>query len=103
MMVLLVLAAPTVGPWELMSVAIYGGGLVAVLVISAFYNLWPISSVKWLLRRFDHSAIYLLIAGTYTPIHHADEERDHGHRPVGRSLDGLRGRDDPEAVPAGPV
>jgi len=40
---------------------------VAVLVISALYNLWPVSQVKWALRRFDHSAIYLLIAGTYTP------------------------------------
>ena len=65
--VLLVLAAQTAGPWELTSVAIYGGGLLAVLVISAVYNLWPVSPVKWVLRRFDHSAIYLLIAGTYTP------------------------------------
>ncbi|WP_262030129.1 PAQR family membrane homeostasis protein TrhA [Microvirga sp. Mcv34] len=65
--VLLALAAPTVGPWELTSVAIYGVGLVAVLVISALYNLWPVSPVKWVLRRFDHSAIFLLIAGTYTP------------------------------------
>ncbi len=65
--VLLVLAAPTVGRCELTSVAIYSGGLLAVLVISAAYNLWPVSPVKRVLRRFDHSAIYLLIAGTYTP------------------------------------
>ncbi|MFC1456025.1 hemolysin III family protein [Microvirga arabica] len=65
--VLLVLAAPAVGVWELTSVAIYGMGLLAVLVVSAVYNLWPVSPVKWVLRRFDHSAIYLLIAGTYTP------------------------------------
>jgi hemolysin III len=65
--VLLALAAPTAGAWELTSVAIYGAGLMAVLVISALYNLWPFSPVKWILRRFDHSAIYLLIAGTYTP------------------------------------
>lgn len=64
---LLVLAAPTVGAWELTSVAIYASGLLAVLIISAIYNLWPVSPVKWALRRFDHSAIYLLIAGTYTP------------------------------------
>jgi hemolysin III len=42
-------------------------GLVAMLVLSAAYNMWPISPTKWILRRFDHSAIYLLIAGTYTP------------------------------------
>jgi len=64
---LLVMAAPAVGAWELASILIYGIGLLAVLTISALYNLWPVSPVKWVLRRFDHSAIYLLIAGTYTP------------------------------------
>jgi len=29
--------------------------------------MWPVLRAKWVLRRFDHSAIYLLIAGTYTP------------------------------------
>jgi hemolysin III len=33
---------------------------------SAAYNLWPVSPCKWWLRRLDHSAIYLLIAATYT-------------------------------------
>jgi len=36
-------------------------------VLSATYNLWPVSRTKWVLRRFDHSAIYVLIAATYTP------------------------------------
>jgi hemolysin III len=48
-------------------VVIYIIGLVAMLALSALYNMWPISPTKWVLRRFDHSAIYLLIAGTYTP------------------------------------
>jgi hemolysin III len=48
-------------------VVIYVIGLLAVLGLSAAYNMWPVSPTKWLLRRFDHSAIYLLIAGTYTP------------------------------------
>jgi hemolysin III len=39
-----------------------------MLVLSATYNLWPVSRAKWVLRRFDHSAIYLLIAATYTPV-----------------------------------
>jgi hemolysin III len=52
---------------EAVSVGVYIFGLVAMLVLSAAYNMWPISSTKWILRRFDHSAIYLLIAGTYTP------------------------------------
>ena len=38
-----------------------------MLVLSATYNLLPVSRAKWVLRRFDHSAIYLLIAATYTP------------------------------------
>ncbi|UVF17828.1 hemolysin III family protein [Microvirga terrae] len=64
---LLVVAAPAVGAWEFTSLLIYGIGLLTVLTVSALYNLWPVSPVKWMLRRFDHSAIYLLIAGTYTP------------------------------------
>ena len=64
---LIILAAPVVGAWEFTSILVYGAGLLTVLTVSALYNLWPVSPVKWSLRRFDHSAIYLLIAGTYTP------------------------------------
>lgn len=48
-------------------VAVYLATLVLSIAASAAYNLWPVSRTKWLLRRLDHSAIYLLIAGTYTP------------------------------------
>ena len=48
--------------------AAYVFGLLAMMIFSAAYNLTPPSQLKWLLRRFDHSAIYLLIAGTYTPL-----------------------------------
>jgi hemolysin III len=48
-------------------VAIYALCLLTMLVFSATYNLWPVSPMKWLLRRFDQSAIYLLIAASYTP------------------------------------
>lgn len=51
----------------IVSILIYAVGLLAMLGFSAAYNMWPISPTKWILRRFDHSAIYLLIAGTYTP------------------------------------
>ncbi|MCP4564561.1 MAG: hemolysin III family protein [Bosea sp.] len=64
LLVRVVAAAPVPG---LMPVAIYSSALMAVLIISAVYNMLPVSPVKWLLRRFDHSAIYVLIAGTYTP------------------------------------
>jgi hemolysin III len=49
------------------SVLTYVGGLIAMLGLSAAYNMWPVSPLKWLLRRLDHSAIYVMIAGTYTP------------------------------------
>jgi len=50
------------------SIVIYGAGLVAMLGFSAAYNMWPVSPRKWWLRRFDHSAIFIFIAATYTPL-----------------------------------
>ncbi|MCG6114625.1 MAG: hemolysin III family protein [Mesorhizobium sp.] len=64
---LLVLAWPYAGRAEYVAALFYVASLTTVLSISCAYNLWPISPTKWLLRRFDHAAIYLLIAGTYTP------------------------------------
>ena len=65
---LLALAAFRVGPGEYIAAAFYVVSLLTVLSASLTYNLWPVSSPKkWVLRRFDHAAIYLLIAGTYTP------------------------------------
>ncbi|HEV7251867.1 MAG TPA: hemolysin III family protein [Mesorhizobium sp.] len=54
-------------PAEFAAVGVYVATLVTSLGVSAAYNLWPVSRTKWLLRRLDHSAIFLLIAGTYTP------------------------------------
>ncbi|MGJ3262469.1 MAG: PAQR family membrane homeostasis protein TrhA [Salinarimonas sp.] len=62
-----VLAADRAGALEMTGIAIYCFGLVSVLSVSAVYNLYPASRTKWILRRFDHAAIYVLIAGTYTP------------------------------------
>jgi hemolysin III len=64
---LIILASQRASLWEMTSVLVYSGALLTVLIISATYNLWTVSPVKWILRRFDHSAIFLLIAGTYTP------------------------------------
>ena len=65
--VLIAFAARSRGIGDLPIVAVYAAGLLAMLGFSAAYNLWPVSRIKWVLRRFDHSAIYLLIAATYTP------------------------------------
>ncbi len=66
--VLIVLAAVFASTYEIVSVSVYAAGLLAMLILSAAYNLWPLSRGKWLLRRLDHSAIYILIAATYTPV-----------------------------------
>lgn len=56
------------GVAQIAALAVYVLSLVAMLSFSAAYNLTPVSPLKWILRRFDHSAIYVMIAGTYTPI-----------------------------------
>ena len=65
--VLVVLTAVYATALSIVAVSIYVAGLLSMLVLSATYNLWPVSRTKWVLRRFDHSAIYMLIAATYTP------------------------------------
>ena len=64
---LLVLTAVYATWLDILGVSIYVAGLLTMLVVSATYNLWPVSRAKWVLRRYDHSAIYMLIAATYTP------------------------------------
>jgi hemolysin III len=71
--VLVIKATQSTDAIHLAAIGIYLVGLLALLGFSAAYNLWPVSPLKWWLRRFDHSAIYLLIATTYTafllPLH----------------------------------
>src|SRR5690554_4661540 len=49
------------------AVSVYAATLVVALSASAAYSMWPVGPMKWKLRKYDHAAIYLLIAGTYTP------------------------------------
>lgn len=65
--VLIVLAALLRG--DAASVAgasVYGGTFLLMLSCSALYNMLDRPDWAWLLRRMDHAAIYLKIAGTYT-------------------------------------
>ena len=48
--------------------AVYAVGFFLMFGFSFAYNMAPASPVKWFLRRCDHSAIYLMIAGTYTAL-----------------------------------
>lgn len=51
----------------LAGVAVYALALAAMIGCSALYNIGRDSARAWLWRRLDHAAIYLKIAGTYTP------------------------------------
>ena len=64
--VLVTLAARLGDAWKIVSFSIYGAMLVALYVFSTIYHSVR-GPAKALLRKFDHCAIYLLIAGTYTP------------------------------------
>lgn len=50
----------------LVGIGVYGATLIAMLVCSALYNMVSIPGWNAILRRLDHSAIYIKIAGTYT-------------------------------------
>jgi hemolysin III len=53
-------------PWKIVSFSVYGFSLVLLYVFSALYHSLR-GSPKTIFRKLDHAAIYLLIAGTYTP------------------------------------
>lgn len=50
-----------------LALGLYGAGLLAMLACSALYNLAPPGPWKAVFRRLDHAAIFVMIAGTYTP------------------------------------
>ncbi|SFR33547.1 hemolysin III [Yoonia tamlensis] len=67
--VLLIVWATGIGSaGHIAAVAIYGATLIATFVASAMYHMTPWERIRPVLRRFDHAAIYLKIAGTYTPL-----------------------------------
>jgi hemolysin III len=56
-------------PWHLSGFAVYGASLILLYLASTLYHSLPVNErgIEWL-RRLDRIGIYLLIAGTYTPI-----------------------------------
>ncbi len=53
--------------WHIVSCSIYGSTLVLLYTASTLYHSFRHPRAKHLFRIFDHTSIYLLIAGTYTP------------------------------------
>jgi len=66
MVVLVVLASRQGDPWKIVSFSVYGATLVALYSFSTLYHGLH-GKARPVLRKLDHHAIYLLIAGTYTP------------------------------------
>ena len=67
-LVMLLAAAFQGGPFLLLTVAIYVFGLIGMLSASAAYQLAPHGLKKEKLRRLDRAMIFVMIAGTYTPV-----------------------------------
>ncbi|MBJ6986876.1 MULTISPECIES: hemolysin III family protein [unclassified Devosia] len=64
---LLTLTAFETAPEAVPALSIYVGTLIFVLGVSLAYNLWPHNSWKHVWARLDQAAIFLFIAGSYTP------------------------------------
>ena len=62
------LAAPVADPYKKAGLVLYGASAMTLFLASSLYHAFkPGENGTSLLRKLDHTAIYLLIAGTYTP------------------------------------
>ena len=67
-LVVLVIAAVSEGTaWHIVSFSIFGSTLILLYLASTLYHSISLPKAKRILKTLDHSAIFLLIAGTYTP------------------------------------
>lgn len=55
-------------PWKLVGSGVYGFSMVLLFTMSCLYHALTAPRAKKVMRVFDHTSIFLLIAGTYTPI-----------------------------------
>ncbi len=67
LVILVVLAALYGDPWHIVSFSIFGATLIVLYSASTLYHSISNPRAKTILKKLDHSAIFLLIAGTYTP------------------------------------
>jgi hemolysin III len=68
LVILVVLASRRGDTWRIVSFSIYGASLILLYLSSTLYHSFVNPKIKNIFRIIDHSAIYLLIAGSYTPI-----------------------------------
>ena len=67
LVVLVAMAMREGDPWKVVSFSIFGVSMILLYMASTMYHLIQHEKTKEFFRKFDHAAIYLLIAGTYTP------------------------------------
>jgi hemolysin III len=67
LVVLLVWADMNGDVWHITSFAIFGASMIFLYLASTLYHSFPGRKVKDVFARLDHAAIFILIAGTYTP------------------------------------
>ena len=68
LVILVVLASKRGDAWRIVSFSIYGTTLFLLYLASTLYHSFVNPKIKNIFRILDHLAIYLLIAGTYTPV-----------------------------------
>lgn len=68
LVLLIVFASLNGSAWHVVSFSIYGATMLLLYTCSTLVHSFPEGKVKDLFEFFDHSSIYLFIAGTYTPL-----------------------------------
>jgi len=67
LVILVVIAAKYGDVYQVVSFSVYGATLILLYLASTLYHSFQAPRVKQIFKKMDHAAIYLLIAGTYTP------------------------------------
>lgn len=68
LVILVVYSALLGDTWKVVSFSIYGATMILLFLSSTLYHSFPQPTLKRFFRILDHSSIFLLIAGTYTPV-----------------------------------
>jgi len=65
--ILIVVASQRGGATGIVAASVFGATMILMYLMSTLYHALPQSRAKWVFNILDHCAIYVLIAGTYTP------------------------------------
>ena len=65
---ILAVVASRAGAWHVVPCTIYGAGMILMFLMSTLYHAFPPGRTKRVFQILDHEMIFLMIAGTYTPL-----------------------------------